>query len=276
MSARFVAFAALLLLSAPALAFAPADAEGCATAYAKGQEDRLAGRLFTARSAFLRCAAESCPKATANDCQRWASEVEADLPTVRIHVRDVHGAEIARPSVSADGVPIPRTDLARPVILEAGPHLLRVEASGFRARAVETALRPTDRELPVDVVLRSLIEPEPTKPDASAHSRPVPPLAVAFAGVGVLALGSSLYFGLRAHAQYEDLKASCAPNCSESEASSVHHKALAADLSLLVSAAAFGAATWLYLNRGPAPHPVVALSIEPGADGGALRVRLSF
>jgi len=253
MSARFVtaALVASLGMSTGATASAQVSSEACASAYARGQEDRLAGRLFAARTAFQQCAADTCPQPSARDCQRWVREVEADLPTARIRVHDAQGKDIAGLAVSADGVTLSASALAGAVILEAGPHQLRVEAPGYAAQTVETALRPTDRELPVEIVLHPIGEPT-AKPNLDAPARPVPALAVAFAGVGVLALGSSLYFGLRAHSQYQALKESCAPRCSDSDAHSVHRKALAADVSLLVSAAALGAATWLYLSRGPA------------------------
>src|SRR5450432_3815483 len=196
--------AAFSLLLATASAGAEVSADACSSAYTKGQEDRLAGRLFSAREAFKVCAGASCPGAIAADCRHWKSEVEADLPTVRLKVTDAQGAPIANLTLSADGIGMPDIVLTQPVILEAGQHVLRFEATDFRPVEVERALRPTDRELEVAVVMHRLSEPLPEAgkragareaPDSAGHGVPV--LAVALASVGVVALGGALYFGLR-------------------------------------------------------------------------------
>src|SRR5689334_3407740 len=77
------------------------DGEACSVAYARGQEERLAGRLYNARSAFQQCAVEAC-SAIAGDCERWLKEVEADLPTLRVTVRDELGRPVEQLRVSID------------------------------------------------------------------------------------------------------------------------------------------------------------------------------
>ena len=286
MRARPTATAFTLLLAAASssqVAGAAGSADACSSAYTKGQEDRLAGRLFSAREAFKVCASASCPSAIAGDCARWKTEVEADLPTVRLKVTDAQGAPIANLRLSADGLAMPDAVLTRPVILEAGPHVLRFEARDFRPLEVERALRPTARELEVAVVMHRLSEPLPEsgKP-TGAHTAPnpagpsVPALAVALASVGVVALGGSLYFGLRSHAQYEDLKTSCAPLCDPKQADSVRSNALISDVALLTSAAAFGAAAWVYFSSGSDRHLAAALNVQPSEQGAVVRLRVAF
>jgi hypothetical protein len=285
MRARYTAaaFGALLgLASASRLARADVTVEACSSAYTKGQEERLAGRLFSAREAFEICADPSCPAVIVGDCRHWITEVEADLPTVRIHVTDAQGTAPPELHVFADGVGIPLADLAQPVILEAGPHLLRFEAAGYQPVELEKALRPADRELDVGVVMQPLNAAPPSAADSgaaqgahAAASHPVPVLAVALASVGVVALAGSLYFGLSSHSRYEDLKSSCAPACNPSQADSVRSKALVSDVALLTGVAALGAAAWVYFSAAPA-RPPVALNVEPNAHGAALRFRVAF
>ena len=265
---------ALGLAPAHAAAQTPASDAACATAYTKGQDDRLAGRLYAARTAFLSCSAAICPAVVATDCQRWASEVEADLPTIRVHASDAAGHAIAGLSVAVDGTRLGPEQLARPLVLESGPHTLRFEAPGYAPLELERALRPTDREIAVNAVFVPPAPPEPARP-APASVRRVPTASWVLAGVGAVALGSSAYFGIRTKSRYDELKTSCAPNCSDDQADSVRHLALASDVALLTSLAAFGAAAWVYL-AAPSEPPKAALLVAPRGDGVSLGLRLSF
>ncbi len=267
------ALVSLALVLSGAHAHAEASADVCASAYARGQEERLSGRLFSARKAFLECSAAACPRSISADCVRWTAEVEQDLPTVRIRVADALGAAIAGVRIFADGVSVPPAALAAPVILEAGPHQLRFEAPGYEPIQVETALRPTDRAVQVAVVLRPL---EAHRTPAVAKRSGVPALSLAFAGVGVLAGVGALYFGVRARDQYRDLKRTCAPLCNPADADSMYTKAVISDVALAVSAVAFGASAWFYFSRGNATEPSAALSIQARPDGAQLGLRTSF
>jgi hypothetical protein len=257
----------------------PAPARGadvdpiCATAYAKGQDDRLAGRLFDARTAFKRCAVPTCPDALAQDCATWASEVEADLPTVMIHVTDAHGRPLPSVRVFADGTPIATSDLERPLVLEAGPHSLRFEAPGYETTEAQTALRPTDRQLEVRATLYLPGEKVSLEAPARRSSR-VPTLSLALAGLGVVALGTSAYFGVAARKQYDDLEQSCAPNCRRADADAVESKALVSDIALGTSLVALGAAAWIFF--GAANEPKAAVVVSSRVRGGDASVRLVF
>ena len=262
------------------VALAQAPVEACSSAYARGQQERLAGRLYTARAAFIECSAPSCPGPTAADCTRWRTEVEADLPTVLLHVADAQGSPIPGLRVFADGVGIPATEWASPLILEAGPHDLRFEAPGFETLQLEKALRPSDREVEVAVTLRPPAATAPATPpvsaDHTAGSRGVPAASVVLAGLGVLALGGALYFGLQAQGQYRDLQQSCAPRCSQSASDSVYAKAVVSDVALATALAAFGVSAWVYFSRSSASASAASLSVQARSGGAQLGVVTVF
>jgi hypothetical protein len=219
----------------------------------------------------LRCADSRCPAAVAADCERWAREVEADLPTVRIRVTDARGDAVHDVAVDADGVRLSAEQLAGSIVLEAGPHTLRFEAPGFDPLVLTRALRPTDREVDVHAVLAP-----PAPPTASAAPRHgVPTASWVLAGVGAVALGTSLYFGLDAKSRYDDLKASCAPNCASGDADDVRRRSLVADVALVTSLAAFGAAAFVYFGSRSEPA-AAAWYVAPRPDGAASGVRVSF
>jgi hypothetical protein len=265
----------LLASLAGPLARAQAPGEACSSAYARGQQERLAGRLYTARAAFIACSASGCPAATASDCARWRSEVEADLPTVRVHVANERGQAVVGLQVFADGVSIPAADWAAPLILEAGPHDFRFEAPGYAPLQLEKALRPSDREVEVAVTLRPPA-PATLPPDRAPRSRGVPPASVAFAGVGVFSLGAALYFGLEAHGQYRDLQQSCAPRCSQSQADSLYTKAVLSDVALATAVAAFGVSAWFYFSRSSASPVATSLDVRARPGGAQLGLTTAF
>jgi hypothetical protein len=269
--ARTLALCSAFLLPVAARA---ADADpGCATAYAKGQDDRLAGRLFDARTAFKRCSVSTCPDALVHDCATWVSEVEADLPTVVIHVTDAHGRLLPSVRVLADGNPIAPSDLERPLVLEAGPHSLRFEAAGYEAVEVQTALRPTDRQLEVRATLYAPGEKARAARPAPRRSG-VPTLSLALAGVGAVALGTSAYFGIAARRQYDDLEQSCAPYCRRADADAMESKALISDIALGTSLVALGAAAWIFF--GAPDEPKAAVVVSSRIRGGDASVRVTF
>ncbi len=218
------------------------------------------------------CEARTCPRAVSDDCAHWRHEVEQDLPTIRLKITDPYAAPVTPTRVTADGESIAIAAIAAPIILEAGPHTLRVEATGFTPIELDRALRPTDREVEVRVVLQP---PEPAKPVAPSATlaREVPSAAWVLAGVGVVGLGASLYFGLSSHSQYDDLKATCAPYCARADADSVRTKALLSDIALVGGAAAIGGAAWLYFG---AKSHTAAVQVAPTGHGSALRLHVTF
>jgi PEGA domain len=263
-------FVSLALVASFSRAARAAEPETCSVAYARGQEERLAGRLFNARAAFQQCASAGCSTSLASDCSRWVSEVEADLPTIRVAIHDEHGAAVATSKLFIDGIATPLAALSAPIVLEAGPHELRVEAPGYQPVRLETALRPSDREVAVAVTLRP---PQPPRRDTSADQ--VPTAAWVLAGVGTAALGGSIYFGIRANNEYHDLKQRCAPACEPSASDGMYTKAVISDVALAASVVAFAASAIVYFTRATKP-PTVALSVAPASQGGRVRVVLSF
>ena len=284
---KFVAiwgsFASFGLLAGAARA--DVSVEACSDAYTKGQEERLAGHLYSARTLLNVCSDPTCPTAIVRDCERWVTEVAADLPTVLVHATDAAGRPINDLKITVDGANVAVADLAKPFVLDVGQHVLRFEAAGYEPLEVQPSLRPRDHEVPVNAVLHLNAPPQsvalaPLPGNAAQSSnqpsKPVPVAAVALASVGVVALGTSIYFGLSAKSKYDDLKAECAPNCSQSSADSVHTKAVVSDVALGATIVAFGAAAWFYFGASPNPQSATALGVEPTRDGARARLRIAF
>ena len=260
--------------------------EACSDAYTKGQEERLAGRLFNARSQFHICDDNTCPNAIVQDCKRWTAEVEADLPTVAVKAANLTGDRIENLNVWVDGALIPRDELERPVVVDAGPHVFRFEAPGFEPVQVEHSMEPEDRALAIEAVMHPILKPATPSAALEEHAleqkpaprptKPFPAAAATLTGVGVVALGGALYFGLSAQHQFNEYQDSCGHHCSPAQRKSVDTKALISDIALGASALAFGAAAWFFFSAAPDSKASAALGVEPRADGGRMRLRLTF
>ena len=265
---------------ASGVAHAEVSVDVCSDAYTKGQEERLAGRLFSAREQFEVCSDSSCPKAFVRDCLRWLTEVEADLPSLLVRVTDTAGRTPDGLSVFFDGRAVAVEALEQPLVTSAGPHVLRFEAPGYQPVELSPALRPEDRKLKVNALMRleAAVDTPAVTPSVSdaPKSKGVPVATLTFASIGVVALGGSLYFGLSAKSRYDDLKAHCAPTCSQSQIDSVHSKAVISDIALATSVVAFGAAAWFYFSAKPDDRGSTALRIEPSPQGARAQLRVVF
>jgi|SRR5882724_3555006 len=279
-----LAFVLLGLLSFAGRARAEQSVEACSAAYTLGQEERLAGHLYSAQTQFQLCADPSCPAAIVSDCDRWTREVALDLPTVLIETTDAAGQPVPGLKVTADGVTVSQSELAKPLVLDAGQHVLRFEAAGYEPLEIVPSLRARDQEVPISAVLRPIVlvsKPPPPKTaprpeQAPRSSRPFPVTALTFASVGLVTLSTSIFFGASAKSQYDDLKTSCAPRCESSQAYAVHTKAVVSDVALATSLVAFGAAAYFYFSAEPEKAGATALGVEPTVTGARARLRVAF
>ena len=276
------AVASLSLISFAPAAHAEQTVEACSDAYTKGQEERLAEHLYSAQKQFDLCADPSCPKAIVSDCERWTSEVVLDLPTVLITTTNVSGQTVPGLKVTADGVLVSASQLQKPLVLDGGQHVLRFEAPGYEPLQIEPSLRARDHEVPISAVLRPIALASALKPTvvdtaprpASSHALPV--AALTLTGVGVVALGTSIFFGVTAKSKFDELKSSCAPRCDASQAYAVHTKAVVSDVALATSLVAFGAAAYFFFSAEPEKAGATALGVEPTPSGARARLRVTF
>ncbi|MEO8183265.1 MAG: hypothetical protein ABI895_30905 [Deltaproteobacteria bacterium] len=232
-----------------------------------GQELRQGGKLLESRGAFLACAASSCPSAVQRDCQRWSSEVQAQLPSVIFRV-SLDGKARADVSLSIDGVPQPGA-LAEPIVLDPGVHRYRVVLAAASPLEGELTLQAGEPLREVSVELQQL---EP--------ARHVPLLSWVLGGVGVTGTASFIGFGLSSRALERKYEASCSPLCSDRQIDRVRERSLIANISLGVGLTSLATAGALYfLSRPEEPtkteRPTLQLGLVPVGGGllGNLQLR---
>jgi hypothetical protein len=255
--ARSVGFSLLLLVGATATARATPKTEACLDAYATFEKLRDAGDLLGAKRELGACGASTCPIAVQKECIDSMSALEPRIPTVVVVARDDSKHDVADVSVFLDDRPL-RTRLdGREVEINPGAHKFRFESAG-RPPAVESFLineREKGRLLEVQLPpLVAIAPPAPSPrqreapPAHRAPAAPVPVLVYVLGGLGFVALGNSVAFGISGLSAKSDAD-QCRPTCPRSEVLGVNERFLVADVSLGISIVALAAATYLYLSR---------------------------
>src|SRR5438128_2056749 len=101
----FAALFSFVVLSAVSVAEArpPSLKVQCKQAAERAQMYRNEGKLLSARDELHQCVLPACPAVVRSYCTRWFEELEADLPTIVLKVRDGEGNDLSDATVSIDG-----------------------------------------------------------------------------------------------------------------------------------------------------------------------------
>jgi hypothetical protein len=259
----------VVALAAPAARSDEAAAR-CLEAHEQGQRARKAGRLLAAREALVACAAAACPGLVRADCARWGDEVDVELPTIVLDVVDRAGRPLGDARVLVDGAASSARLDGRPLALDPGSHVVRVERGDGSAAGVATLVLPTG----VKNRLVPLVLDDPAAPRPAIARTAV---AIAFGGVAAVALANFAYFAATGQRGYDDLRARCAPRCDPAESDAVRGKLVAADAALVVAGvASIGlAATLLWPRPEPSP-PRASVALAPSPRGFVVGLGASF
>jgi hypothetical protein len=267
----------------------PASAEDersvCATIAERAQELRKEHKLRDAQQEFLICAQPNCPNVVRTDCMQWLADVDKAMPTVVIRASGPSSNDMIAVRVRVDGeIWTDKLDgLARPV--DPGIHYFRFEADGMSPVEKQIVIREGEHRRMLGVQFNSIPSAPPNSnfSDSSlsgtAKTRRLPVLPFVFGGVGLVTLGSFVYFGLKGRDEAADLASGCGATktCSDTQIDHVRRKLQLADVSLGVSLLSFGIATWMFVSHERAmvrENATVQISAGPGA--GTVRLGLAF
>ncbi len=253
----------LLLLLGPRSGAARPEVERCIADAQDGQAARDRGALIEARGRFRACAQKECPPAIRRDCASWLDAVERALPSIVVRARDADRRDVLEATVRVDGrVAASRLD-GRPIAMDPGPHVVRVEAPAGAAD-VRVVVRQGEQNRPVDLQVGGpraplVVATAPPRPLSPPVPEPRPPGGRATAGwialgVGAAGLAGFAALGLHARSEVEDMRKTCLGHCDPGRVEAAERAALLANLALGVGIAAAGTGTWL-------------LWVTPGRDG---------
>jgi hypothetical protein len=249
----------VLFLGAPRLAHAdPVDA--CIRSNADVQRLRGRGQLEEAATAARTCSVDACPRVVRDECARWASEIALSIPTIRILALDADNRPPDHVSAFLDGVARPDFATGKPLPMNPGKHVVRLEATGLHPVEQVFEVSPGDRDRVVSIrfdsaqVATTLFRPVPLL-RSEAHREPAPVYVFGvIAGAGALAFAG---LGAAGVADFENLKGSCSPGCPESRVSTDHTLLVGADIALAVALVASGAAVIAHFVGSRSPSPAV-------------------
>lgn len=265
---------------------ASAETNECATAYERAQELRADGHLRDARRALQTCVQPACSEFVRSECGRWLSEVESSLPSV-VLVAKKGGTETEMVRVFYDDEPLVEKLDGKAVAVDPGQHTLKFETLGAETITVKLVIREGEKNRLVLVELGETKKPallassplsEPVAAKSSSSAWP----GYALTGLGVLGVAGFVTLGLVGNHEYGERQRTCAPNCSDSEVSSVKTKYHLADASLGVGVVALGVGGYLLLTSDhdtvlkAAPDRGVGFDFHLQQGGGFATVRSSF
>ncbi len=245
------------------------EREQCATSAEQAQQLRDEGKYRRAREQMLFCARASCPGPIKADCGKWLGELDRDAPTVVFGARDSSGADAIDVRVSMDGVLVQERLDGKPVFVDSGEHAFKFETktgavkeervlvrTGEKARSIVVSFAPLAPIRPHETPAAPTPTPRPVESQGSL----VPALVVG--GLGVVALGSFAFFGLRGMSDYDALQ-KCKPNCAKNDVDSTRTELNVADVSAIVGVVALGVATYLFVTRSKVDAPAAHARVPP-------------
>lgn len=196
---------AALLLASPASA-QPTVKQQCIASNEGGQDLRQSGKIKEAIASFEACAIAQCPAVLRNDCVARAEEAKSALPAITIVAKDAKDGHVVDAAVRVDDVDF---DSAK---LDPGEHKFTFSAPGYMTTNMTLRLAEKQSTRVSATLVR---EPPPAPPKLAPltsknnDSNTLRTVSYVLGAAGIATLGGGTYFGLSAHATYDDALRSC-------------------------------------------------------------------
>jgi hypothetical protein len=238
----------------------PPNKEACVAAFDRGQRAQSDRALRRAQSELIVCSQESCPTVLRADCAGVLAEVRSALPSVVFAADDGNGHELTDVKVYAGSELLTSQLDGRAIPIDPGTFELRFEHVGQPAVVVSRMGREGEKSR---VIRISMVAPGAadgaqagTSPGADVTSRKRATvgwvLPGSLAAVGLAALSIALYTRLQFDSRVDELRGSCAPECSQRQRDDLSGMVVTSNVALGVGigALAFSVATW-FLTAPP-------------------------
>jgi hypothetical protein len=263
----------LALAAQASSANAAPDADACLSSYEQTQRLRKAGKLVAAEEQAIVCASEACPAALRGDCITWLDEIRRLVPSVVFSVKGDDGCGLADANVLVDGSPRASRLDGRPIAVDPGEHLFRVELPSGRALEERVLITSGDQAHRVEL---SFAPPgascSPKPPALGPEKRGTSVLTYAVAGAGLTALLVGVGFEASGLSQQSTLS-DCRPRCEPSKVDDMRRTYLVGDVLVAGGAAVLGLAVYLWLSERGARKSVSGagwVGAMPGGGGARL------
>jgi hypothetical protein len=256
--------------------------EQCSAAYERTQTEKLAGHYVAAKAAALECSQLVCNSAIVQECVHFYSTLESETPTLVFSARKAEGGELTDVSVDMDGKNVAKQITGRPIAVDPGLHnFVFVHPKRGLLRLSETA-RVGDKARVVEVTFKDPnAKVAPTGEPAAAAKPAVPVMTWVLGTVGVVALGSFVYFRVSGVNDYNKMNSDvseggCTPKCDPADVDPVRNKFTYSYISLGIGAASIAGAAAFYLAGHGGGSSSVQASITPRGDGAMTGLKVTF
>jgi hypothetical protein len=203
----------------PALA-APTK-EACIGAFDNAQRARRAGQLRTARAELLTCSQQECPSIVRADCTGVLRQVEAAQPTIVLKASDAKGNDLTDVTVELNDEKLTTALDGRALPVDPGKLSLVFRRPPWEPVTVDVVIAEAEKSR---IVRATLGPPLPEETSSRRDEAPRSKRSTAgyivpgvFAGLGAGALVFAGVNRLSLGDQADDLRARCAPECSQAE-----------------------------------------------------------
>jgi hypothetical protein len=179
----------------------------CLTASDQGQQLRDDGKYKRAREQFQLCERDACPRIVSRLCTQWARDIDVNMPTLVVAVKDAHGADVLDAQATLDGEPLGPLD-GKPVPVDPGVHVLRVTREGALPVQEKLVVRAAEKNREVTLTLVAATSKPPPKNGASEQEGPPPSTStgrlvttIVLGGAAAGGIGSAIYLGLHSSSE---------------------------------------------------------------------------
>jgi hypothetical protein len=213
-----------LVLAHAVSSSAQSTAVACADAFERAQAEQTAGRFLAARADAAACASESCPDAIRAECVNLVASIADAVPSLVVVGQDAHGNDYVTARVLVDGAVVSEKLDGKPVDLDPGEHVIRVEPTTGEPLERRVVLVQGDKQRRIEIQFAEAStvaaerhqgdSAEPTGGSGMTVGLVVGGLGIAFFGVGA-GLG---VFGLVKNGDAHDLCDGDVKQCPEKNA----------------------------------------------------------
>ncbi len=258
------------------------ERETCATAADQAQQSRDDGKYRRAREQMIVCARDVCPGPIKRDCLEWLRQLDELAPTVVFAAKE-GDKDLTDVKVSMDGTQVADHLDGKPVPVDLGKHTFKFDHGG-QTQVSEVVIGAGQKGRNISVTFGGAAPPpgggggggggSDSGGDKGGGGGSLVP-AFIVGGIGVVALGSFAFFGLKGKSEVDDLQG-CKPHCTQDQVDSARTKLIVADISLGVGVAAAVIATVLVVLRPKTPDVDVkagnsTVHFDVGPSGAAMR-----
>jgi len=208
-----------------------ADDAACIAASEQALTLRKQGKLHDTLRQLAICADAACPGEVKSDCSARIGDVNATMPTLILAAKDGAGNDLYDVKVSMDGTQVATTLDGRPLSVDPGEHVFRLETAGQAPVEKQWVLREGDKDRRETVVIGPPPPvPAPAPPPAPGGEQQQPAgswwttqrtLAIVGGGLGVVGLGLGSVFGAFAMSAQNREKSDCGSSSSCNHAQAV-------------------------------------------------------